>query len=138
MIGNLKNCPQCGKLYVYSGRYLCPDCIAQEEEDFLKVRKYVRDHPGAGIIEVSEETEIEEEKILQFLRDGRLYSQGIAAALSCENCGGAINSGRYCDACLRELDKGLLDVIKAGSKPAEITDRLYNRERMYIKNSKKK
>lgn len=53
---NLRNCPQCGKLFVYNIRNLCPECIKKDEKDFGCVRDYLYNHPRATIEEISEET----------------------------------------------------------------------------------
>ena len=99
MSANLRNCSICGRLFAYQqGRTICSRCLDQEEEQYAIVRKYVRDHPGATVFEVAEETGVEEEIILQFLRDGRLQSRGFAEVLECQRCGKIISSGKYCSA----------------------------------------
>ncbi|MGR6837105.1 TIGR03826 family flagellar region protein [Syntrophomonas erecta] len=134
-MNNLRNCPQCGRLFAYQGRNICSRCLDKEDEDYMIVRKYVRDHPGASVFEVSEETGVEEEKILQFLKDGRLQSKGFTELLECERCGTRISSGRYCLKCRQELDAQIRAVtgkadqeqVKKGSLGSR------NREKMYIK-----
>lgn len=111
-MAELRNCPQCGRLFAYQGRNLCKKCQEEEENEYLIVRKYVRDNPGATIFEVSEATGVEEEKILHFLREGRLQSKGLALALECERCGRKIASGRYCSQCLKELENEIKSVVK--------------------------
>lgn len=102
----LRNCPECGRVFAYVGKNLCHKCIEKEEEEFRVVRTYVREHPGATIIETSEETGVDEETILIFLREGRLISRGLKASadIRCERCGVVIEDGHYCRACLAELD----------------------------------
>lgn len=134
-MANLRNCSECGRLFAYQqGRSVCSRCLEKEEEEYLVVRRYVRDHPGATVFEVAEETGIEEEKILQFLRDGRLHSKGFAELLECERCGKRINSGKYCAECLGELDKQIRGVISsdrsASSAPSPESSR---KNRMHIK-----
>ncbi|WP_422446897.1 TIGR03826 family flagellar region protein [Thermoanaerobacterium sp. DL9XJH110] len=108
----LRNCPECGKLFVYTVKNLCPDCVKKEEEDFEKVRDYLYDNPGATIEEVSEKTGVDSKKVLEFLREGRLVLKNAnAGILSCEMCGAPILTGRYCDKCAGDMKKRL-DVIK--------------------------
>jgi flagellar operon protein (TIGR03826 family) len=134
---NIRNCPQCGKIFAYLGRNLCPACIEKEEEDYKVVRRYVREHPGASINEVAAATEVEEEKILAFLRDGRLHSKGIKIDLTCERCGKIITTGRYCAQCLNVLGSELQQVLKTGSQPSNSKDNEL-KEGMHIKNVKNK
>lgn len=108
----LKNCARCGNLFAYTGRNICNKCLDKEEEEYTIVRKYVRDHAGASINEVSEATGIEEEKILQFIRDGRLKSQGFIGALTCEGCGKSINTGRLCADCMQQRDKEISGALR--------------------------
>lgn len=116
MMADLRNCPQCGRLFAYQGRNLCKKCQEEEENEYLVVRRYVREHPGATVFEVAEETGVEEEKILQFLRDGRLQSKGLTAVLECERCGQKISSGRYCQQCIKELDSQIKGIITDNSR----------------------
>ena len=109
---DLRNCSRCGNLFAYTGRNICNKCLNQEEEEYTIVRKYVRDHAGASVIEVSEATGVEEEKILQFIRDGRLKSQGFTGVLACERCGKSINTGRFCVACMQQRDKEIRGALR--------------------------
>ncbi|WP_054693806.1 hypothetical protein [Syntrophomonas palmitatica] len=77
----------------------------------------MRDHPRASVVEVSEETGVEEEKILQYLRDGRLISSGFTEVITCERCGKSIRAGRYCEACKAILDIQLKSAIPQAQRP---------------------
>lgn len=130
----LRNCPQCDRLFVYRGRNLCPQCLEKEEEEFMLVRRYVRDHPGATVFETAEATGVSEEKILRFLREGRLVSRGLKSSvvLKCERCGKVIEEGRYCRSCLAELEGGLKRAADGLKKPAGEREAKMGRERMYV------
>ena len=53
---DVRNCKKCGKLFNYvSGPMICPLCKEELEEKFQEVKKYVSEHPGCGIPEVTEE-----------------------------------------------------------------------------------
>lgn len=134
MSANLRNCSICGRLFAYQqGRTICSRCMEQEEGQYMVVRKYVRDHPGATVFEVAEETGVEEEIILQFLRDGRLQSRGFTEVLECQRCGTRIDSGKYCANCLHQLDSQLRGVISPGrAQPAPDVKRA-SRDRMHTK-----
>ncbi|MBC7075364.1 MAG: MerR family transcriptional regulator [Syntrophomonadaceae bacterium] len=111
-MADLKNCSQCGRLFAGQGE-LCRRCQETEEDEFLTVRRYIRDHPGSSVFEVSEATGVEESKILSFLRRGRLEARGMVADLECERCGKRISSGRYCRKCLEELERELGKIVSS-------------------------
>lgn len=116
MGAEIRNCPGCGRLFAYQGRDFCNKCLEKEDSDYALVRKYVRDNPGAGVFEVAEATGIDEEKILQFLKDGRLQSSGYVEVFYCDRCGKRISEGKYCEQCLNEMNKALRSVLSAESK----------------------
>lgn len=104
----LRNCPVCGKVFLYTTRNLCPECAAKEEEDFKKVRDYLYEVPAATMDEISEKTGVPVKKILDFMKEGRLIlkKNNINILLKCERCGEPILTGRYCDKCVEEMKKG--------------------------------
>ena len=109
----LKNCKRCRKIIMYAmGPQLCDDCKRLEEEDFNKVRKFVRDYPGATIQEVSDATEVSQNTIHKYLREGRLeVAENSPIAIQCEGCGARIRSGRFCPKCSNSLAR---DMMSAG------------------------
>ena len=115
----LKNCKECGKLFSPSaGEDHCHVCRDDEEIDYQKVKDYLWDNPGASIDEVHEETGVEKETIIQFVKEGRLISDGIDASflVQCERCGKEIEKGRYCSTCKNELVDGLTKGIAKKNK----------------------
>lgn len=131
---NLRNCSECGRVFAYQGRNICNKCLEKEDGDYAIVRRYVRDHPGASVPEVAEATNIDEEKILQFIRDGRLIKRGSTYTTLCERCGKTISSGKYCENCLRELGAEIKSVIPSTRKvEPEIESRRKAKDRMHIK-----
>ncbi len=101
----LKNCPICGKVYPDSGGRACPDCIREENEQYLIVSEYLRDNKGASVSQVAEHTGVPERQILKFLREGRLEITGSGEALlQCRLCGKPIVAGQVCEECLRLFD----------------------------------
>lgn len=109
----VKNCRKCKRIFMYTtGPQICEACKKQEEDEFEKVRLFVRDFPGATIQEVARETEVPIQLIYRFLKEGKLeVTEGSAIALQCENCGARIKSGRFCIECSKRLAK---DMIQAG------------------------
>lgn len=110
---SIKNCPKCKKIFSpVGGSLICRECMKLEEEEFEKVRNYLRDNRGADINRVAEETGVSTKKILKYLREGRLeVSEGMAEFLKCEKCGISIRSGKYCRACSEKVSKNLSSVL---------------------------
>lgn len=133
MAPDLRNCPMCGRTFAYQGRNICNKCLEKEDDDYAIVRRYVRDNPGASVAEVAEATQIDEEKILQFLRDGRLITRGMSYTTLCERCGKTISSGKFCDSCLKRLGAEFKSVIPTRQAPEpEIKPREKVKNRMHI------
>lgn len=128
----LKNCPHCGKLFAYDGQHkLCKVCRKEEDDDFQKVKEYLWDNPHATIEEVYEETGVERELIIKFVKEDRLIAEGIDVdfMLECERCGASISRGRYCEKCQQELKEG----FSADFKKKEKTSDRREKDKMYIK-----
>ncbi|HHY42343.1 MAG TPA: MerR family transcriptional regulator [Thermoanaerobacterales bacterium] len=106
----LRNCPVCGKLFVYNHINLCPECLKKDEEDFDRVREFINNNPMATIEEVSEGTGVSARKILEYLKAGRLMLQSNNAniVLKCEICEEPILTGRLCEKCSRKLRRNLI------------------------------
>lgn len=109
----IKNCKRCRKIMMYTmGPMLCEDCKKLDEEEFIRVRKFVREYPGATMQEASEATEVSQASIHKYLKEGRLeVAEGSPIAIQCENCGTRIRSGRFCQACTTSLAR---DMMSAG------------------------
>jgi len=104
-MSEIRNCKRCKRIFTYvTGPQLCEVCKKQEEEEFEKVRKFLREYPGATIQEVSQATEVSQQLIYKFLKEGRLeVATDSPIALLCENCGVRITSGRFCVNCSKRL-----------------------------------
>lgn len=112
----VRSCRRCKKLFNYiSGQTICPACKEELESKFQDVKKYLDEHKGASIIQISEDCEVEEHVIRQWIREERLeFSSGLSGEITCETCGAPITTGRYCDKCKASVLNGLMD---AGRKP---------------------
>lgn len=139
-MAQLRNCSQCGQVFAYIGRNLCPRCLEKEEEEFKVVRSFIREHSGATIIETAGATGVDEHKILRFLREGRLISQGLQASstLECERCGRILFEGRYCRECREELDREIKQtLLKAPPRQEEEASiKTRDREKIHILNNR--
>jgi len=123
-MAQLINCPECGRLFAADGgRRVCSKCLEKEDSEYAVVRRYIRDHPGASVFEVAEETGVEEEKILQFLKDGRIQSSGYVEVTFCERCGKKIAGARFCENCRMQMNNEVLSAIpKETAKPKAVRD----------------
>lgn len=111
----VRTCKRCNKLYQHVvGKQVCPKCRKKEEELFGEVKNYLREHKGATMEEVSEATGASLGLIQSFLKEGRLeVTPDSPIALSCEQCGIKIRTGRYCDRCTNNLAQGLSTAAKS-------------------------
>lgn len=115
---NIKNCKRCKKIYKYDGFNLCHTCRQEDEADFQIVKEYLYENPGANVASVVKDTEVETEKVMEFLREGRLEIRGGGdIILDCEKCGVEISSGRFCGKCTKELQDEIGQAI--GSREEE-------------------
>ncbi len=107
----IRYCKNCRKMFQYvTGIQLCPVCKQIDEEEYEKVRTFLRDFPGANMKEVSENTGVSPNKINRWLREERLeVSEGSPVALNCESCGVRIRSGRFCIECSKGLAREMMN-----------------------------
>lgn len=103
----LANCPRCGKLFNRHIRTICDTCHAGIEQDYEKCFKFLKDHKGVTINELSEATGVTVQQITKFIQEGRI-SKAVAPNLTypCEMCGAAIRDGKICFNCQNKLKKG--------------------------------
>lgn len=118
---NVRNCKMCGKIFNHvAGPIICPRCMELREEKFQEVKKYVAEHRGADIIEVSEECDVETGQIHQWIREERLqFAEDSPIKIACESCGAMIRSGRFCDKCKAEMTNGFKDAMGLNKKAVE-------------------
>jgi len=106
----IRYCKECRRIFQYlNGPVLCEVCRKKDDEDFEKVRNFLRDYPGANMQEVSNATGVKPSKIHRWLKEERLeVSEGSPVALNCERCGIRIRSGRFCVECSKLLAKEIM------------------------------
>ena len=107
MGSDVKQCKECKKLFYSFGSSFCPDCVEEIEKGFDRVKDYIYDHPKANVVEISQETNVSEKRILGYLKEGRLTIDENNGLLLCEECGRSIPTGRYCSGCSRRLEHEL-------------------------------
>ena len=101
----LINCKECGKLFSSAGQKVCPDCRQSEEEKFELVKDYLWDNPNSTVKKVAEDTGVEEEIIIKFVRENRLAAEGLLVdyTLKCKRCEAEIESGLFCESCRSKM-----------------------------------
>lgn len=115
---DIRNCRRCHKLFNNMGNGVCPDCIRELDDIFVKVRDFLYDNPRASIDEMCEATGATEANIVGWLREGRLIVGGDGPKLlKCEGCGSSIASGRYCASCSYSVQTQLSDTARALQPP---------------------
>ncbi|MCX6645791.1 MAG: MerR family transcriptional regulator [bacterium] len=100
----MRNCERCGKLFSTSNPRFCPDCVTDDQKDFMKVRDFLKENPKISIEVISEATGVDELKIRDYIRQGQLELADISGpVLECSRCGKPIMIGNYCVICQREI-----------------------------------
>lgn len=117
---NIKNCRSCGRIFNYvAGPFICPVCRDGMEKKFQIVKEYIRENPGVTIPQVSEECDVEQSQIRQWLREERLeLAENSPIFLNCEGCGATIRCGRFCEKCKVNTTRGFKEVLKQ-NRPKE-------------------
>ena len=118
MVMDIRNCKKCGTIYNYIlGPNLCPKCMKDLEEKYHDVKQYIYDHPGVGVVEVSEAMEVSIGQIRQWVKEERLqFAEGSVTDITCESCGKTILSGRFCTHCKEAMVRELGSVYRVYQK----------------------
>ena len=130
---NVSNCKGCGRLFnQFAREAYCRECAKTLEEKFQKVKEYLREHPKAGMEELSRENEVSVKQLKQWVREERLvFSEDSLVGIDCERCGKMICSGRYCDECKAEMSTTLRSALDKKPNPfAEERKRQTDKNRM--------
>nr|WP_295973913.1 TIGR03826 family flagellar region protein [uncultured Bacillus sp.] len=124
---DLVNCPNCDAIYVRNKfRDVCDACYKEEERQFDIVYQFLRqrENRAATIPQVIEETQVDEELLLKFIKTGRLKLASFPnLGYACEKCGTVIRSGKLCADCAEELRGELESVKKEEKRKKELRDR---------------
>lgn len=122
---DVKNCRDCGRLFNYiGGPRLCAECRTKLEEKFMEVKEYIRENKLATIAAVSEACDVSQKQITQWIREERLeFSEESTVTFQCENCGAAIRTGRFCNACRNDLKNNLQNMYPTATPQQQKTRR---------------
>ena len=116
---DVMNCPRCGKMFKRMTASVCEDCIKLEEKEFDEVRKYLDENPNSTLAVVAEVTKTSSKRILKWIKEGRIeMTAGMHGELRCVQCNKPIKSGRFCDACIIDVNEkvtGLFEKKKSSA-----------------------
>ena len=105
----MKNCKECGKLFVGLSE-ICDECRNKEENDFKIIYGLIRDNEDISIDEIVVKSEFTKKKVLRLLRKANI-GVGLekkSKVLKCKKCGKEILFGSYCRSCAERLRSALL------------------------------
>lgn len=120
MAGKLKNCPECGKLFMDMGAKMCRDCLDHQEKVMTKIASFVREHPNSTVKDIVEGVEGAKERLVRrMIQEGWFIQEGGSKiSYPCEKCGALIQMGRFCEKCDAELKKDVMKVQKNAAEKA--------------------
>ena len=132
---NLRNCSRCGKVFPFRGFSYCQPCVQLEEQEYQTVKTHLKRHPRLTLDELHERTGVGRDRILRFVREGRLIAQdGIEGLVSCERCGKPIPRGSHCPVCIEALAASVERVAprpdvmaRAGGSRMHLSERIRSR-----------
>lgn len=122
--GSLANCSRCDRLFVKTNKDLCPVCIKEIEDEYIRCAEYLREHKLVSLYELSEATEVSVKQITRFIKEGRISVADFPnISYTCESCGAPIREGKLCKKCSERLNKDIKKVLEKESSE-ESTERV--------------
>ena len=104
---HLKNCPECGKVFLENGGGYCPACMKQREEQKAQIASFLREHPASSVDEICGALGVKKSLVIYMVQPGRLDGLDVRVEYPCAACGAKILSGRYCRACSTKMAEEL-------------------------------
>jgi len=139
-MGELANCPRCGKIFAKTKFCdVCQACFQKEEKLFEKVYQFIRkrENRTATIEQVIEATGVDENLIIKYIKSGRLrLAQFPNLGYKCDKCGSSIREGILCEKCSDDLRFQLKAYQEEEQRKREIEER--NRTNTYLFKDQKK
>ena len=108
----LKNCPECGKVFLENGGACCPACMKQREEQKAEIVSFLREHPKSTVDEICGALGVKKSLVIYMLQPGRLDGIEVHVEYPCAACGEMILSGRYCRPCSAKMAEELEDSVR--------------------------
>lgn len=115
-------CVDCGRVFAAPDAEICPQCAREQEEQFDRVKEYLKQNRAGGTVsQIAEALDLPERRVVRFLQEGRLTTEHVTGQYPCASCGEPISEGKYCQACREHLQatmeraaEGLRSQIRAG------------------------
>ena len=129
-MNKLKNCSECGRLYMEIGQGMCQDCFLKEQEMEQVVYSFVRDHDKCSIKEIVDGTGVKEKVVFRMLKAGRFIASGLEISYPCQACGAPITTGKLCAKCSKDI-RNQAERLKAekNMKKVDRSTTMYNTTR---------
>lgn len=119
-MSELRNCPQCGKIFSQVGfKRVCDKCARLEEKQLDTVSEFIRKKANreATMPEVAEATGVDVQHIYRWIQQGRLRMAGREnLGYPCMRCGNIIKSGTLCDECRGPLQSQMKEMERIRSQ----------------------
>lgn len=132
---DVRNCKNCGKLFQFVGKPICPICSKKLEDKFFEVRDYIYDNPSANMSKVSEDMDVPVQQIKKWVREERLaFSKDSGITISCEKCSKPILTGRFCKKCKEGMRNDLSNLYVTENKVKKNTTTNSNGKMRFINN----
>lgn len=107
-LGNVDNCPRCGKIYVKNFKEVCAACLKEVEGQYDLCSKYLRENRKSDLQQLHEATEVPYKQIIKFIKEGRISLYNLPnLTYPCEVCGKMIKEHHMCDSCRQRLVKDI-------------------------------
>lgn len=133
---DVRQCKRCNKIFQYNGSPLCLNCVQESDRQFNDVRNYIYENPQATLDQVCEATEVDQEDIKRWLKEGRLILQkGNATLIQCEKCGTPILTGKLCSKCISAVQSqlsGAAQSLRPAPPPEKPKDYGKPKDKMHI------
>lgn len=105
-MNELKNCVECGELFLSSGSSFCQPCSIKLKTELVKIEKFLKHNPDSNLKDISAGTGISEKTIQRFINEGILIQNRPSIKLAkCIICGSKIYEGKLCAACRKKVAK---------------------------------
>lgn len=117
-------CEYCGKPFNNVSVKLCSECSKLIDEVYIKVRRYIYQHPkDADFAKIIEVTEAPEKALNYLIKKGRIeIADRSGGGAKCRACGKETTSGAICTLCMSKLVAEKLTAPTANKQEAAFSE----------------
>ena len=115
----LKNCTECGKVYLMLHSELCEICRERQQKEFERVFTYLKEkrNPESSLQEIKIKTGVRERTLKYMLQRG-WFRCDFQVSYPCTQCGAPINDGKICHSCAASLRQQMKQIgLGPGNHP---------------------